>query len=318
MAFKVDVDYGQAVGVKLNKPDTGKESKIDRFRAEECGSDCQNIGEAGQKFYKMSGSGNDFVFFDSRYSDSSLTWENEKSIEEICARGTGIGADGVVWLYGSEQGIFGIRYYNSDGSTASLCGNATLCTVGLLHNLGAFSPDEGVVVETEAGIIKGRIVDNRPEFDLPLVVDIERDSRQIEAQPGEDRIGFTMASIPHVVILVNDIESIDVHNRGRQVRFHPSLSEGANVNFVSRDQTGVWKVRTYERGVEGETLACGTGNVATAILLKEWGLVNDDYVDLMTRSGKFLRVSLCRDGAAWMPSLQGEGRLVFKGELGAS
>ena len=117
------------------------------------------------------------------------------------------------------------------------------------------------------------------------------------------------------MILVDDLASVDIIRRGRPVRFHASLEFGANVNFVAPRPEGGWAIRTYERGVEGETLACGTGNVAAAIMLKEWGLVEGDQVVLYPKSGKPLTVTLCRDGDAWLPSLRGEGRLVYRGEL---
>jgi len=116
------------------------------------------------------------------------------------------------------------------------------------------------------------------------------------------------------VVLVADAEAVDVAARGRELRFDPSLADGANVNFVSPGANGRWRMRTYERGVEGETLACGSGSVAAAILLTEWGCTSST-VELETRSGRLLTVSLRRDGQRWFPSLRGEARIVYQAQL---
>ena len=127
-------------------------------------------------------------------------------------------------------------------------------------------------------------------------------------------MGFALAGVPHLTILVDDLDRVDVVGRGRPLRHHPSLTAGANVNFVAREGEG-WAIRTYERGVEGETLACGTGAVASAVLLRAWGEATGD-VALRTRSDRVLTVRLARDGAGrWLPSLRGEGRIVFEGRL---
>jgi diaminopimelate epimerase len=270
----------------------------------------------GRTFYKMTGSGNDFVFFDAR-DEAPGELETPALIARLCARGTGIGADGVVFLVRSDRADIGIRYYNSDGSTASLCGNATLCTANLAVQIGAVDPN-GFRIDTDAGIVQARIVDGLPEFDLPEAAQLTPELAAIPlAAAGERRIGYVTAGIPHVVILVDDIDGVDVVGRGRPIRYDAAFPEGTNVNFVGRGADGGWRIRTYERGVEGETLACGTGTAATAILLRSWGEALADQVVLRTQSGSLLHVNLCRDTGAWLPSLRGEGRLVFRGELGS-
>ncbi len=122
--------------------------------------------------------------------------------------------------------------------------------------------------------------------------------------------------MPHLVVRVDDVEAVDVVGRGRPLRNHSSLAQGANVNFVAPDGNGGWRVRTYERGVEGETLACGTGAVATAILLHVHGDAGLE-TNLVTRSGRTLRVRLEeRTLSGWHPTLAGEARIVFQGILG--
>jgi diaminopimelate epimerase len=120
--------------------------------------------------------------------------------------------------------------------------------------------------------------------------------------------------VPHLVVLVRNVGTVDVERRGRTLRSHPSLHRGANVNFVSRGPDGRWGVRTYERGVEAETLACGTGSVASGIMLEAWGL-GGSQTALETRSGRTLTVTLRERGGVRSPSLRGEGRLVFVGRL---
>ncbi len=270
---------------------------------------------SNRHFWKMTGSGNDFVFIDGR-TESSGEFEDADVIRRVCARGTGVGADGLVILTtpASPEANLALRYFNADGSLASLCGNATLCTASLAAGLDAVDP-AAFAVETGSGVLNARIRAGLPEFDLPPVKRPQAAFTAVEMAPGEQRLGFATVGIPHVVIRVPDVAGIDVIGRGRSVRHHGALPEGANVNFVSQDGTGCWKIRTYERGVEAETQACGTGSVASAILLRLWGESGGD-VELETASGQpvGIRSSVESDGI-WQASLRGEGRVVFEGEL---
>ncbi|HEY5085734.1 MAG TPA: diaminopimelate epimerase [Gemmatimonadaceae bacterium] len=267
-----------------------------------------------RRFWKMTGSGNDFVFIDGR-AESAGEFESAHLIQRLCARGTGVGGDGLVILATPESAgaDLSLKYFNADGSVAALCGNATLCTASLAVRLGGVDP-AGFALETGSGVLRARIRSGLPEFDLPEIADIEREFTAIPLKPDEMRLGFATAGIPHVVIRVPDVATCDVIGRGRPVRHHRSLSAGANVNFVSQDDRGGWHMRTYERGVEGETLACGTGSVATAVLLRLWGEAGDD-VELQTASGRTLGIRLTQGAnGVWNASLRGEGRLVFRGE----
>ena len=270
---------------------------------------------AGRAFYKMSGSGNDFVMVDARTEPPGRLAEPEV-VQRICARGTGVGADGIVFLEPSDRAAIRLVYLNADGSRADLCGNATLCTTRLATELGV-APPEGLDIETDSGVIAARIKDGRPEIDLQPVRDIRPSYEALERKPGERRIGFALVGVPHVVVFVEDLETVDVVGRGRVIRRDASLSHGANANFVGRDRYGRWRMRTYERGVEAETLACGSGAVATAIMLTVWGEA-DGVVTLETRSGRELAVTLRRADQreqCWYPSLRGEGAVVFEGQL---
>jgi len=266
---------------------------------------------SGLQFYKMSGSGNDFVVVDARH-DPHEELRTPEIVQRLSARGTGVGADGLVLLAAEPGADFRMIYYNADGSRASMCGNAALCCTRLATELGG-----GVARElrfaTDSGIVAGRVVGGRPEIDL-APVSVVRPDAGVRPEPREARIGYAVAGVPHLTILVDNLEAADVTGRGRELRFAPELGEeGANANFVASDRGG-WAMRTYERGVEGETLACGTGAVASAILIRSWGLA-DGPVDLRTRSGRTLSVKLKRDAERWLPTLAGEGRIVFRGEL---
>ena len=269
-------------------------------------------GLKGLPFYKMSGSGNDFVVVDVRESgDPQL--EEPASIQRICARGTGVGADGIV-LLAPEAGVdFRMIYYNADGTRASMCGNAALCCTRLFAELSG-AGGHPIVFETDSGRISARLRNGEPEIDLAPVETV-RTELDLARAAGEERIGFALAGVPHVTALVPDVDGADVIGRGRAIRTARELMPaGANANFVS-GRRGEWRIRTYERGVEGETLACGTGAVASAILIESWGL-DASPIRLSTRSGRRLTVTLRRDAGRWLPSLAGEGRIVFRGELG--
>lgn len=263
------------------------------------------------RFYKMSGSGNDFVVVDAR-DDPHEELRDPAAIQRLSARGTGIGADGLVLLAAERGADFRMIYYNADGSRAAMCGNAALCCTALATALGIGSGGS-VRFETDSGLVAGRVVGGRPEIDLAEVTIVEPQAA-VCAGAGESRIGYVVAGVPHLTILVDDVETCDVASRGRALRWSPELAPaGANANFVSRIAKG-WAMRTYERGVEGETLACGTGAVASAILIRSWGLADGD-IDLATRSGQVLTVKVRRGAGRWLPTLAGEGRVVFVGEI---
>ena len=270
---------------------------------------------AGVPFTKMTGSGNDFVFFDARELPSGFSVTPE-IIVSICNRHNGIGADGVVVLERSRGAAdVDIGYFNSDGSAADLCGNATLCSTTLAAELG-LADAMGMTLATPSGILSARVVDGMPEIKLPPITGLAPDLSIVRA-PGEERIGFASAGIPHLVVLCATAEAVDVAKRGPLLRHHPSLGVvGANVNWVSGSGS-VWRYRTFERGVEGETLACGTGAVATAAVLAAWHATTVSPVVLRTSSGRDLQVHF--DPSDQMaPTLRGEGRVVFRGRIAAA
>jgi len=270
--------------------------------------------DRGVPFYKLTGSGNDFVFFDVRAGRPALA-ADASAVAALCARGTGVGADGLVFLDAPEAGLARIIYLNSDGSRAALCGNATLCAARLAVHLGLFAEGETFRIGTDSGALRACVRPGEgPSFELGAVRGLRVDLGEApDRTGGEERLGFAAAGVPHVVVRVADVDRVDLGRRGAELRRTTSdRTDGANVNFVSRATDGSYRMRTFERGVEGETLACGTGAVATAAVLRAWGDVGDS-VRILTRSGQPVVVTHPMAGAG--PTLAGEGRLVFEGRL---
>jgi diaminopimelate epimerase len=239
-------------------------------------------------FYKISAAGNDFIMIDNR---KKVMPKNVAAVaQKLCHRQFSIGADGLILLEPSKTSNFRMRYYNADGSAAAMCGNGGRSVVRFAHLLGA-APKK-MAFETDAGIEKR-------EFDA----------------------SFINTGVPHVVIYVSGIEKLDVASLGRMIRFHRQFApEGANVNFVQRKDEHTIIVRTYERGVEGETLACGTGVTASAIISGLKKLVKPP-VNCITRGGDTLTVSYAINDASDFLSpvsnvyLEGPAVVSFTGEV---
>jgi len=276
---------------------------------------------SGRSFWKMTGSGNDFVFFDVRgRTGVPDPLETSAGITALCASHLGVGADGVVFIDKAEDATFTIRYYNADGTRAALCGNASLCAAQSAVHLGLARRAQLFHFTTDAGRIQASIdAEGLASVRLAPVTALEVEAVEGTA-PREERIGFAVVGVPHLVVLVGDVGAIDVTGRGRILRHSVArLPAGANVNFVSIGESvsgGPWRIRTFERGVEGETYACGTGSVATAALLQAWGLApGDGPVSLLTASGRTLTVQFPEPSGAGWSELSGEGRIVFEGVL---
>lgn len=268
------------------------------------------------RFYKMTGSGNDFVMLDGR-EHQLADWPAER-IAATCARQTGVGADGLVVLVAEGADRVRMSYFNADGSFAAMCGNAALCSTRLAARLG-LAHGTGMTLLTPAGEVRSRCVGpgTEAEINLPPVAPLVR----IEGvcQAGEHQAWLGLVGVPHLIVLVDDVDRLDVLDRGRQLRFHPALGPaGANINFISPPKApgGAWLIRTYERGVEGETLACGTGTVAAALLLVQVGRTQLPLT-FASRSGSLLSVRATPTTAGGFDDvwLCGEGRLVFDGVL---
>ncbi|MFN0179858.1 MAG: diaminopimelate epimerase [Gemmatimonadales bacterium] len=268
-----------------------------------------------RRFYKMTGSGNDFVCLDGQ-EHQLADWPPER-IREVCDRRRGIGGDGVVHLDRQEDGAIRMVYFNADGSHAEMCGNAALCTTRLAVRLGLADP-AGIELATDAGRLSSRCVGpgwaaelQFPTASIPFPVDIALGA-------GERAVFQGTVGVPHTIVLVDDVRSVDVEGRGRALRFDPAFAPaGSNINFVGPDRSeeASWALRTYERGVEAETLACGTGTVAAALAFASQGLCGLP-VRIRSGGGSVYAVTgqLGASGATdvW---LCGEGRLVFTGEF---
>ncbi len=273
---------------------------------------------AGIVFYKLTGSGNDFVAFDGRdVQPAELT---PAVVAALCDRRHGVGADGVMVLAPpTEPGThFTFHFWNSDGSPGPMCGNGALCATRLATVLQLAPADGEVRFSTEAGVHVGHLVgEDRSEIELPDC-DLPVPSPAVGTEGGERAPMAGRPSVPHLVLEVDDLDEVDLPRRGPILRHDPALGPGgANVNWVAKAEDGAWRMRTYERGVEGETLACGTGAVACALSLGQSGKACSP-VRIWTRSGLLLEVSWVRSGGrATSIRLVGEGRVVFRGILGS-
>jgi diaminopimelate epimerase len=272
---------------------------------------------AGTIVYKMTGSGNDFVFVDGRASP--LAGWTPEVIRAVCDRRVGVGADGFAVLErGVAPGSVRLHYFNRDGGRADLCGNASLCAVRLAGRISLGSA-EGIILETDAGPIPARCLPGPGERAEITVGDVPAvSSPPVDQAPGECWARFVRVGVPHLVVLVDDVAAVDVSHRGRELRYHPVLGPaGANVNFVASGGNG-WSVRTFERGVEAETSACGSGAVAVASVLADQGVAQLP-IDLRTASGCTLSVTGLRSGSVGFADMRlvGEGRLVFRAVLGS-
>jgi diaminopimelate epimerase len=272
----------------------------------------------GLPFYKMTGSGNDFVMVDLRLSRPE-EWTPEE-MAAVCHRRTGVGADGVVFVGpGSRPGVVRMIYHNSDGSHAAMCGNAALCSTRLAARL-ELAPPDGMTLETDAGVYRARCLEDpsRAELNLPPV-EAPAAVSGLKLCAGEQQAALGVVGVPHLVVLVDDVEGVDLDQRGRALRFDPALGPaGANINFVSpgKGAREPWLMRTYERGVEGETLACGTGAVASALALHQWKR-SDLPWPVLSRVGRLLeiRAAAGSNGTYQDVWLSGEGRVVCLGAL---
>lgn len=271
----------------------------------------------GTVFYKMTGSGNDFVVFDGRYSGRADF--TPQVVRTLCDRRQGIGADGLILLdpEAPDGTHFSFWFWNSDGSAAPMCGNGALCATRLATLIGLAPAAGEVRFATPAGVHQGRVLGERAEIWLPDC-DGPRLLPGVKTAPGERSPMAVSPSVPHLVLLVDDVDRVSLEQRGRPLRNDPALDQGgANVNWVSTKEDGTFRMRSYERGVEAETLACATGAVACALALEAQGLARSP-ARFWTRTGLPLDVSWERHGdRATSIRLSGEARLAYRGILEA-
>ncbi len=267
-------------------------------------------------FAKMSGTGNDFIVIDHR---RSLVPEDDQPdfVSRVCRRMFSVGADGVIFLESSDNADFRWRFYNADGSVAEMCGNGARCAARFAHARGI--AEKKMAFETLAGIIEAEVLDN-DEVSLLMTTPVDiRKGLEVKFGGTEHAVSFMNSGVPHAVIFMDEDAEIPVKVWGQEVRFHDVFQPaGTNVNFVQPLADGGIRVRTYERGVEDETMACGTGAVAAAIFAAEKGVCSSP-VRVTTSGGEQLKIvfDLRNDGHAENVYLQGPARIIYIGQLTA-
>ncbi len=263
------------------------------------------------KFWKMNGTGNDFIVADNR--DASVGAERlSEFAARYCPRRTAVGADGVLLVEptGEDGFDFRMRYLNADGSEAEMCGNGARCIAVFAHAIGAAG--EQMRFMTGAGPVGARITKMGAIVDMPEPTEPQEKSIAIGGKRTD--LWFLSTGVPHAVVPVHSLDSTDVVGLGRAIRYHEAfLPAGTNANFVVRKKSGL-TIRTYERGVEDETLACGTGASACALVAaRMWELKSPVEVGVL---GGLLRIHFDESGGKFSNlRLEGPAETAYRGEL---
>ena len=260
---------------------------------------------------KMNGAGNDFVMLDNRSGDIRLS---PAQVARICDRHRGVGADGILLIEKSSNGAdFRMRYYNADGGEAEMCGNGARCFARYANKIA--SAPEQVSFETPAGVIRARLHDDLVTLQMSDPTDM-RINMPLQID-GEDAVVHYMNSgVPHVVVPVSRLDVVHVVTQGGAIRRHEEFSpKGANANFMEKRGPKNIAIRTYERGVEDETLACGTGVVASALIFAATEKV-DGPIGVLVRGGNELSVGFKKHGDHFHEvTLTGPAEFVFEGTI---
>ncbi|MDQ1331202.1 MAG: diaminopimelate epimerase [Thermodesulfobacteriota bacterium] len=263
-------------------------------------------------FFKMSGSGNDFIIIDNRNNvidETGLT----SFIKKVCMRRMSAGADGLILIERHDSADFKWRYFNSDGGRAEMCGNGARCAARFAYLNGIAGSSMSFL--TDAGIVQAQVTGDRSKVKMPDPSGI-KDNCRIELKGGPVTVSSINTGVPHAVLITDDIDGVDVAGTGREIRFHEYFAPaGTNVNFITGIKNGTISIRTYERGVEDETLACGTGSIASA-LVTAFKNKAASPVNVITRSGGVLTIYFREDnGRFYDVYLEGDARVIYKGEL---
>jgi len=280
------------------------------------------------EFAKLSGSGNDFICVDNRQGRFDPVLAESTKIahfsRSLCHRGTGIGADGIIFACQpeiEEVADIAARFFEADGSEAELCGNGTACFLHWATANGWVHQSETRIL-TPAGVVRGQNGDGRyVRVCIPLPEDMQMD-RKIRVGQREWNCDFVVTGVPHVVVYVDDVESVDMPHWGPAFRHHQEFQpRGVNANFVQVLAEGELAIRTWEFGVEGETLSCGTGSAAAAILAARrfnWPTSlrsSEEPVRIRSRSGDILKVYFteAEDGTVCDVCLETIVRFIYFG-----
>ena len=250
----------------------------------------------------MHGAGNDFVVIDDR--NGAFPWSDIDFIRRIASRRTGIGCDGILLVQPSEQADFRMRFLNPDGGEVSMCGNGARCFARFVHE--RLKGAQKLQIETGAGIVQADVSGSNIQLKLTEPKDLRL---------GVDLESWAMDSVdtgvPHAVVWVDDVASVDLPLEGREIREHAHFApEGTNVDWVQVEADGSLKMRTYERGVEAETMACGTGAAAVALVAAARGRVKLPVA--VHCAGGFDLVIGSEHGSVM---LAGGAEYVFEGEI---
>jgi diaminopimelate epimerase len=266
------------------------------------------------EFYKMSGAGNDFILVDNRTGVFDFE-DAGAAAAKLCRRGMSVGADGLILIEkpGREGIDFRWRFYNADGSDASMCGNGARCAARLSFLLGISG--SSVSFLTGAGIVRGRVAGSgRVEIGMtpPGPASL---GRQLVVDGAPVTYDFVDTGVPHAVITVDDVRLFDLEHLGPKIRYHEAFApEGTNVTVIDLSEAGSIRIRTYERGVENETKACGTGAVAAAVTAFLKKSVSPP-VTVVPPSGSTLVVRFRQVPAVTDVTLEGDARIIYRGTL---
>jgi len=260
------------------------------------------------EFLKMSASGNDFVLIDNRINKINDKYKDiNEFISKVCRRRHSVGADGVILIEESKKAAFSWRFFNADGSEAEMCGNGGRCAArfAFIKKIA----EKQMTFETIAGIIRAEVDGINVKLQLTTPFDIKLDY-PIKLEENEIFLSSVNTGVPHAIISADNIDHVPVEELGRAIRYHKAFGEnGTNVDFVKIINKKQILLRTYERGVEGETYACGTGAVAAGVILKEKGLI-ESPVDIGTKGGEILKVYI--EDKVY---LEGKARIIYAGIL---
>ena len=262
-------------------------------------------------FWKMHGAGNDFVLVD----DRALTFpEADRAfLRHLATPRTGVGSEGIILIQPSATAHFRMRFFNPDGSEVDMCGNGARCVARLAHDLGV-APSR-MRFDTGAGLLAAEMAGTRVQLTLTSPKDWRLD-QSLELADGRHAFGFVNSGVPHVVMRVEDLDAVDVPSVGAAIRRHRAFApKGTNANFIAVTGPQSLRIRTYERGVEAETLACGTGIVAAGLIAGRMGWVQP-AVQITCANGDVLEVNyrLTPDGAESV-TLLGPAEYVFQGTM---
>ena len=264
------------------------------------------------KFTKMNGAGNDFILLDNR--DTSIVLSGEQ-IAALCDRHRGIGADGLLAVEPAQQGAdYRMRYYNADGGEAEMCGNGARCFARFVRRLEGGQP-ERITFETIAGVIAATFHGDHVRIQLSEPFDLCL-GQELEICGETKTVHSVNTGVPHAVVIVDDLADVEIRRDGSAVRYHTHFAPaGTNANFMKVTGPDSIAIRTYERGVEDETLACGTGMVANAIIHNQ--LSNTPApIKVRVAGGDDLIVDFEREGDGYKNvTLTGPADFVFEGEI---